>query len=268
MDGKMAKDKPKPVMKEGRRTKTEGAEAPSGKESKPAKAAAAEKAEHKEGRIPYLETNIDKFYRLVKEKKRINFYDAATEQGATREQIASWAKILEDHKLAKVHYPVFGAPVILIEAEKPKKMMIEEKEEREKKPRKKVPKLIIALAGGLMVFFGYVMLVSNPFTITLRSQITAAVQRIGTVFRFLPYPLNIITPIIIIIAALFAVMRLRKMRKKAGEKPWKEKHGKEEKDAGKKEPKPAKEEKKKPEKKGKSDDLEDKLSKIKEELGS
>jgi large-conductance mechanosensitive channel len=225
----MAKDKPKPV-----------------------KAAAAEKAEHKEmGRIPYLETNIDKFYKFVKEKKRINFYDAATEQGATREQIISWAKILEDHKLAKVHYPVFGAPVILIETEKPKKSFEEEKEVGERKHRKGPPKLMIALAGGLMVLLGYVMFVSNPFTITLRSQITAAVQSFGLGFRFLPYPLNIITPIIIIIAALFAVLRLRKMRKKPKDKTQKEE----------------KEKPKKEEKKSK-DGIEDKLSKIKEELGS
>jgi hypothetical protein len=257
MDGKMAKEKANALKKPGK--------------------ASAEKPEPKEtGRIPYLETNIDRFYKLVKEKKSINFFDAAEEQDVTREQIASWAKVLEDHKLAKVHYPVFGAPVILIETEKPKKRFGEEKEEMEKKPRKGLPKLIMALAGGLMVFFGYVMFVSNPFTITLRSQVTSAAQSFGLIFRFLPYPLNIITPIIIIIAALFAVMRLRKMRKPPKDKPQKEKPAKEkegkkeskkEESDGKKAARPPSGKESKPEKKGK-DDLEDKLSRIKEELGS
>jgi hypothetical protein len=220
---------------------------------KPGKAAPAEGAERKEAAMsPRLETNIDRFYRLVKDKKSISFLDAAKEQGTSREQIASWARILEEHKLARVHYPVFGAPVILIEAEKLKKIL--EKEEGEKKPRKKVPKIAIGLGGGLMVLFGYVMVVNNPSNIMLREQMTALAQRAGAVFWFLPYPLNIITPIIIIVAALFAVLRFRKMRAKGERK-------------GPKEEKKQKQSKPKKEKKSK-DDLEDKLSRIKEDLRS
>jgi hypothetical protein len=202
-----------------------------------------------DGKIPYLETSIDKFYRLVKERKDINFYDAATEYGVTKDQIASWARILEDHKLVKVHYPVFGSPVIFSIEEKgnQKKGGEEEKEENQKKPRKNAPKIIIPLIGGLMIFFGYVMLVSNPFTITMRSQLTLTAERFKTLFGFLPYPLNIITPVIIIIAALWLILGLRHRRKSSNEtKPPKEKRSKE------KQPK----------------DIESKISKIKEELGS
>jgi len=206
------------------------------------------------GKIPYLETDIDKFYHLVKERKRINFYEAAAEHGVTKEQIASWAKILEDHKLAKVHYPVFGSPVILIETEKPKEGKEEgsrEKEVEEGKPSKMPPKIIIMVIGGLMVFFGYVMLVSNPFTINMRSQLTIMLERFKALFAFLPYPLNIITPVLIIIAALWLILGLRHKIKSGKDRPRKD-------------------EKKKPpkEKKGRMKDMEDKLSKIKEELGS
>ncbi|MCX6814214.1 MAG: hypothetical protein NTY20_00970, partial [Candidatus Aenigmarchaeota archaeon] len=193
-----------------------------------------------DGKIPYLETSIDKFYHLVKERKRINFYDAAKEYGVNRDQIASWARILEDHKLAKVHYPVFGSPVVLIETEKPKK----EEEREEEKPKKKAPKIIIALIGGLMVFFGYVMLVSNPFTITMRSQLASIIGRLTGLFAIFPYPLNIITPVIIIIALLWLVAGLRHKRKSTKDNPSKE--------GTKKRPK----------------DIEGKIGKIKEELGS
>jgi membrane protein implicated in regulation of membrane protease activity len=195
-----------------------------------------------DGKITYLETNIDKFYKLVKERKRINFYDAAREFRVDKEQIASWARILEDHKLAKVHYPVFGSPVILIEREKPKKEYEEGEKGAEEKPGKNAPKIIIALIGGLLLFFGYVMLVSNPFTITTRSQLTIIIERYKMLFAFLPYPLNIITPVLIIIAALWLVLGMRHRHK-------------------------TKEAKKYPKDK-RSNEIEGKIGKIKKELGS
>jgi|GEM_PF-1092429 len=195
-----------------------------------------------DAKIPYLETSIDKFYDFVKERERINFYDAAREFRVDKEQIASWARILEDHKLAKVHYPVFGSPAILIEKQKPKKDGEEGEKGTEGKPSKKTPKIIIALIGGLLLFFGYVMLVSNPFTITTRSQLTIIIERFKMLFAFLPYPLNIITPVLIIITALWLVLGMRYRHK-------------------------TKETKKYPKDK-RSKDIEGKIGKIKKELGS
>jgi membrane protein implicated in regulation of membrane protease activity len=219
------------------------------------------------GKIPYLETSIDKFYHLIKKKGSMNFYDAAAEYGVDKEQIASWARILEEHKLAKVHYPVFGSPVILVGGEEPKKGGKKEGEaEPDRKSSGKRPLIIIALAAGLMVLIGYVMVASNPYTIAVRTQITAAAQRIPLLFWFLPYPLNIITPVAIIIATLLLVWRMR--RKGRPPKRWPK--SEEEKEPDKEEEKQGREKKKEPKerpKKGKSD-IEDKLSKIKEELGS
>ncbi len=195
-----------------------------------------------DGNIPYLETSIDKFYNLVKERQMINFYDAAREFRVDKEQIVSWARILEDHKLAKVHYPVFGSPVILIERERPKKEGEDGEKGTEEKPSKRTPKIIIALIGGLLIFFGYVMLVSNPFTITTRSQLTIMIERFKMLFAFLPYPLNIITPVLIIITALWLVLGLRYRHK-------------------------TKEAKKYPKDK-RSKEIEGKIGKIKKELGS
>jgi hypothetical protein len=206
-----------------------------------------------DGKIPYLETNIDKFYHLVKQRKGINFYDAAAEHGVAKEQIASWARILEDHKLARVHYPVFGSPVIFPLEEKDEKKT-GEGEEKERKHGKGAPKIAVALVGGLMVFSGYVMLVTNPFTITVRSQLTITISRFGALFGFLPYPLSIITPVIIIIAALWLV--LGRLRHRSGGK------------AEPKKDKPKKEEKPRKESKDRPKNIEDKISKIKEELGS
>jgi len=181
-----------------------------------------------------------------------------------KEQIASWARILEEQKLAKVHYPVFGSPVILIGEEKPKKRGEEESGEEAKTGHGgKRPLIIIALIAGLMVFFGYVMVAANPFTINIRTQVTAAGQRLALLFWFLPYPLSIITPMAIIIAVLLLVWVLR--RRSRSPKLWVPK--KEEAKPAKEEKKRGKEKKKEPAKKSRGN-IEDKLNKIKEELGS
>jgi len=61
------------------------------------------------------------------------------------------------------------------------------------------------------------MTVSNTFTITVRLQIAAIAGRI-TGILMLPYPLNIIAPIGILIAAVWAAAGLRR-KKKSGRKP-------------------------------------------------
>ena len=157
----------------------------------------------------YLETNIDKFYKLVKENQSMTFDEVAGEFGVDRKQIASWAKILEEHKLVVVHYPFFGVPSVLFR-EKEKKGLIKGEGEN-KKRHKKAPKILVTLAGGLMVLLGYVMVVSNPFTISIRSQVSAFFARITGAFR-LPFPLNIIIPIAIIIVAALAFLAFKRRK--------------------------------------------------------
>jgi hypothetical protein len=250
------------------------------------------------GKIPYLETSIDKFYHLIKQKGSMNFYQAAAEYGVDKEQIASWARILEENKLAKVHYPVFGSPVIIIGEETPKKRRGEESGEEDeakhgaKGSGKRPLKISMVLIAGLMVLFGSVMVVNNPTTIAIRVQITAAAQRLALLFWFLPYPLSIIAPVAIIIAAVLIFLVIRRRRKSP--KLWlpgKDAGGKAKADrrrlkdrqpeavkplspsssetpSGKEAAKEEKKGKKKGQPKRGRNDIEEKLSRIKKELGS
>lgn len=172
-----------------------------------------------DGQFPYIETNIDKLYNMIKEKGSMKFYNAAIEFNTTKEQIVSWAGILEEHKLIKVHYPIFGSPVMFFR-EKEKKEFISEPEKKPKMPVKKMPKIGIALAGSLLVFFGYILSIANPFTMNMRNQITTIVNKITGIFGFLPYPLNIITPaaIIVIILWILAVVRYKRTKSLKTEK--------------------------------------------------
>ncbi|HJW96591.1 MAG TPA: hypothetical protein VJ485_00335 [archaeon] len=202
-----------------------------------------------DGKIPYLETNIDKLYGIINKRKQISFLDAAAEFGVEKERIALWAKILEEHKLARVHYPIFGSPVIFpSEAEKEK--IFEEDRPRKTPAGKKTPKIIIALVGGLMVFLGYIAVVNNSSTMIIRSQLAGTLSQITGLFRFLPYPMNVIAPFGIIIVVVWAVASFRHMRAKA---PGKEKPS---------------EKGRKSKRDKKPSDMEERLGKIKKELGS
>ena len=164
---------------------------------------------NKPGSSSYIETNLDRFYNTIKEKKTLSFIAAQKEFGASKEQIAAWAKIIEEHKLARVHYPIFGSPVIMISEETKQKKA----KEKVKRPGKKAPKIVVALAGGLLVFVGYVIAINNPFTISMRSQFSSVIARLSV--PFLPSPLNVILPFAIIGAVVWAFFGMKR-KKKAG----------------------------------------------------
>lgn len=97
------------------------------------------------GKVIYLETSVDKLLDLVKKEKVIKFSDAAKKLNVNEKQIEEWGKILEDHKLIELDYPVVGKPVLIFREKSVKK--IKEK----KKPSKKG--FIITLIIGLLVLF-------------------------------------------------------------------------------------------------------------------
>jgi len=67
---------------------------------------------------PVLETNIDMLLALVKEKGSVKFSDAAKKFGVPEKMIEEWGAILEEYRLAKLHYPPIGTPAIKINKEK------------------------------------------------------------------------------------------------------------------------------------------------------
>jgi hypothetical protein len=56
------------------------------------------------------ETEIDLFYRLLKEKKSLTSGTVAKAFNITKEQALNWAKILEEHNLVLIEYPAFADP--------------------------------------------------------------------------------------------------------------------------------------------------------------
>ena len=217
-------------------------------------------------RMPYLETNIDKLYNMVGKRKSMTFAEAAEEFDVSREQISSWAKILEDHKLAGVHYPVFGVPVIFAKETEESGMFGEDVPK--KAASRKGPKLmIVMIAAGIFVFLGVVMVVNTPATIGIRAQLISLSGRALSPFSFLRYPLNIITPAAIIVTVAwvaFSARRRRKRKKESGEGAPEEKR----KPRDKPEKGPEKKPEKSAEKKAKGSDIDEKIDRIKEKLGS
>jgi predicted membrane protein len=56
------------------------------------------------------ETNIDVFYKLLKDKKSLTSTTISKAFNITKEQAIDWAKILEEHGLVTIEYPAFADP--------------------------------------------------------------------------------------------------------------------------------------------------------------
>lgn len=59
-----------------------------------------------------IQTDIDKLLKLLDEKRSINVLDLAKKLGVKVEQVEEWAKILEDHGLVEIEYPIIGLPKV------------------------------------------------------------------------------------------------------------------------------------------------------------
>jgi len=115
------------------------------------------------GKFPHLITSIDRLYKLVLEKKRVRISTAARIFKVKPEKIEEWGKILEEHDLLAMHYPVVGDAEIVTKelAERRKKRAGGRGGPRVKiyrKVRKKVilNNILIVIIGELIIYFAFV----------------------------------------------------------------------------------------------------------------
>ncbi len=59
------------------------------------------------------ETDIDLLYKILMDKKRMKLSEVMGNFGVTEKHALEWAKILENHGLAKLKYPAFGEPELV-----------------------------------------------------------------------------------------------------------------------------------------------------------
>lgn len=64
----------------------------------------------KEILIDMIETDIDKLMKILNEKKSISIGDLSKTLKISIDRLENWAKILEDHGLVDIEYPVIGLP--------------------------------------------------------------------------------------------------------------------------------------------------------------
>jgi hypothetical protein len=60
------------------------------------------------------ETDIDLFYKILKQKKKVRASMIAKAFSIKNEKALEWAKILEDKALVEIEYPAFSEPKIII----------------------------------------------------------------------------------------------------------------------------------------------------------
>jgi len=215
------------------------------------------------GKPPRIETQIDKLYRMVRERGKIRISEAAENLGVSEDTVREWGEILEEHKLIEVHYPIAGKPSLGIRRLK----LPRAKRKKEKKPRiprkkrftKKVVMIyieIIALGQLLIYIFFVNRHLSMNFMPTVRFHFNGFYSYLlnildvltsGNFSKLLPHLLSqpfylafLIILIIIIILIIVLIIKSRKRKpyvkeKKEEEKPKKEEPKKEKKPEKKKE---------------------------------
>lgn len=69
-----------------------------------------------------IETAIDKFLKLLRERKKVPISEALRILKVTESQLESWIGSLEDHGIVELKYPVLGEPEIILKGEIPEEL--------------------------------------------------------------------------------------------------------------------------------------------------
>jgi ribosomal protein S25 len=59
-----------------------------------------------------IETDFDALYNMILARRRVTISDIAGMFRIDKKMAEDWMQILEDHDLAKIHYPAMGEPEI------------------------------------------------------------------------------------------------------------------------------------------------------------
>ncbi len=194
------------------------------------------------GRVPRIETDIDRLYGLVKEKGSISVSDAAKKLGTKPATVMEWGDILEDHGMVELHYPVSGKPSLRMKKPAASKGN-KSKKEKHRKPRlslrkrftKKVIMIYIEIIvlGELLIYIFFVnRYLSMNFLPTIQfhfngflSYLSAlpAVFMSGNLQVLLDHPLYLALSLVILVVIILIIVATVKSRRKG---PHPKKHGK------------------------------------------
>lgn len=156
-----------------------------------------------------LETDVDKLYELVRDKGILKVNDASKKLGIEIENVERWGRILEEHKLIKLHYPPIGEPVLIL---KKFKSGVKEVKKLEKKGKKKLKPSRKVFIINLLILLGFIVFVIFPnkiwfFIMEIINFIKMPVVRIS-------YEQAYLVAIIIIIIGIVVILMLIKRRRR------------------------------------------------------
>ena len=193
------------------------------------------------GEIKYLLTDIDALHSYVLEKKTVSLADAAKRFKASKKNVEDWGRILEDHRMIEMHYPVAGEPTLMVPGlnkakNRKDKSSKKKKEKKHGKPRFTKKRILITgeiiVLGEILI---YIFLV-NPhlrmnFIPTLNYQLTnlpANIMNLPNYLSGINFPINpaYILAGVLIVALWIILILIRKRKKKSFTKDWKKRHEK------------------------------------------
>ncbi|MBN2042186.1 MAG: hypothetical protein JW754_00105 [Candidatus Aenigmarchaeota archaeon] len=176
----------------------------------------------------YIETEIDRLYKMVTKKGMLKVKAAAKKFNVNREKIEEWGRILENHDLIILHYPPFGEPYLILKKYKPEAKIKEGGKEGRRERKKIGKKPVIMNVVIIMAFFIFILY----YTGRLPQNITDIFTSLGDLINihYIRYLISgkeiyLAAGVIILIVLVILVKIIRKRRKNKPHKNKPEKRG-------------------------------------------
>lgn len=196
------------------------------------------------GNVSYLSTDMDSLYSYVKQQGSVKLSTAARKFKAKRELIEEWGRMLEDHHMLELHYPVAGEPTLRApETGKDKGKKSQKAKETEKtggKPKRHRVKLTkkrlfvtaeIVVLGTLLI---YIFIVNARLRDNLIPTVSYQIANLPGHLTDLLSQLSgrmVINPIyfligVIIVIFWIAATLMQRRKKKSYVRDWRKRHRK------------------------------------------
>ncbi|UCC91314.1 MAG: hypothetical protein JSV39_03285 [Candidatus Aenigmatarchaeota archaeon] len=167
----------------------------------------------------HVQTDIDKLYEFVRNKGVVKIGEASKKFGIETDKVEGWGRVLEEHKLVKLHYPPVGEPVLILKKFKTETEGVEKLGvEKRLKPGRRVFIINILIIFGFVAFLAFHRIIITRMNVDIIPRIESFVSEISKAIGIpsirISYVQAYLAIIVIIIIVVVVVWWLKRRRGK------------------------------------------------------
>ncbi len=167
----------------------------------------------------HVQTDIDKLYELVKSKGIVKTGEASKKFGIESDQVERWGRVLEEHKLVKLHYPPVGEPVLILKKFKSKTKGLEKPGvEKRLKPGRRVFIINILIIFVFVAFLAFHRMIITRMSVDIIPRIESFISGISNAIGIPSIRISYIQAYLILIVIIIIVVVVVWWLKRRGRK--------------------------------------------------